>query len=612
MPRLIPLLLVALAPVLGAVAGAQEAPLDLHALAARAAVRYEHVPRKVLAFYYPWYGNPDGAGGAGGWVHWSGVDRARQKIASSTHWPALGPYDSHDPQVIRQHADWARRVGIDGWIVSWWGHGSYSDRAMGPILDACGRARLDVTAYYETVPGEKTPQSTARDIVKLLQKYGDHPAWLRVEGKPVVFIYGRAVGQLGLLGWAQVVDRVNRDYAPGAVLLGDRLSPATARVFDGIHTYNTAGLLRSKTPQQARAWAKDAYPTWVGMADRFGRISTLTVIPGYDDTEIRKPGLAVDRCDGALYEAQWQEAVAADPDWVLVTTFNEWHEGSEIEPSAQFGEKYLDLTAKWTAKFKALGPRTPRPRGQAPAGISPAEGRRQLARLGDLSIGLLPDGDLQPIWPLLARQPACRQLTWQQVADLTAADAGRIPLLLDTGGETYRRSATSPGDVDQGLARYLRSGGCLMVLPSGPMPFHYDRDGKTVGNAEKLGLPLSVSGPAGGWEDPPQGVKLTFHADHQALPHVPAEFPFPAAGDLRWRPLVRSRLAPGDVVVPLVELRDSDGNDYGLAAAYVEHHVTEPKGARIIYAWFGLLDMPQGEALLYDLYGFVGGRLRKP
>jgi len=36
-------------------------------------------------------------------------------------------------------------------------------------------------------------------------------------------------------------------------------------------------------------------------------------------------------------------AIKADPDWVLITSWNEWHEGSEIEPSWEDGDAYLKL-----------------------------------------------------------------------------------------------------------------------------------------------------------------------------------------------------------------------------------------------------------------------------
>jgi hypothetical protein len=61
-----------------------------------------------------------------------------------------------------------------------------------------------------------------------------------------------------------------------------------------------------------------------------GRISCVTVIPGYDDTKIRKSGLKAGRQDDEVYRVLWQEAIKAKPDWVLITSWN--HLVSESSP----------------------------------------------------------------------------------------------------------------------------------------------------------------------------------------------------------------------------------------------------------------------------------------
>lgn len=309
--------------------------------------------RRVMAFYYPWYGVPDGPGGADKTVHWGRIDAEKKDIEASTHYPELGAYDSHDPKVIDRHCRWAKEAGIDTFIVSWWGHNDYTDRAMEKILDGCQRHGLTACIYYETVPQPQTPQSAADDIIRVLKKYGGHPAHLKVGGRPVVFIYGRTLQELGLTDWLKAIEIINKGYEKGVTAIGDQFSIESARIFDGVHTYNTAGDLRGMGPAEVRKWASETYQSWVQLADQASKISAITVIPGYDDTKIRTPGLAVERYDGELYRVQWDEAIKADPHWVLVTSFNEWHEGSEIEPSLQYKAKYIDITAEYSRRFKA-------------------------------------------------------------------------------------------------------------------------------------------------------------------------------------------------------------------------------------------------------------------
>jgi len=558
----------------------------------------------VLAFYYPWYGNPAAKSGSGQWYHWEDVDEAGKTIAASTHYPSLGPYDSHDPAVIAQHCQWARQFGVDGFITSWWGHGGFEDKAVPALLDACGETGLKATAYYEVVPDPPTPATAAADILRLLKRYAHHPTWLKVAGKPVVFIYARAVEQLGLTGWLEVSARLESSYPGGAVLIGDGISRQAALVFDGVHTYATAGQLRRNDAKQIADWAGQTYPKWVSTADRLGRVSTVTVMPGYDDTKIRKPGTLARRLAGRSYEVQWEAALKANPDWVLITSWNEWHEGSEIEPSIEFGRKYLQLTAEFARRFKASAKRD---RTLATSALSPPtqiDLARLRAKLAGMKIAALPDADSLAFWWLLELGVTPKQLTWQDVPD--GSSLKQFDLVLYAGGEKYHRTVKTVGDVDAGLQAYLAGGGCLLVMPAKPMPLYYDEHGHVVDGARPLGLPLTVGSP--GWEMPPADKKLQFHRLSAALPHMPETVDFPCAGDARWRPIVRDRLSDDIRLTPLLELRDARGRSYGLGAVRIEHRAGPMQGGSIVYVWFGLLDQPYSEWLLYDLFDATADR----
>ena len=97
------------------------------------------VPRKVLAFYYTWYGTPQRHGR---WVHWGNVDPAGHEISESTHYPALGAYDSYDPAIIDQHIDMAQESGVDGFICTWWGRGTFDDGALREVLRRAERKQF--------------------------------------------------------------------------------------------------------------------------------------------------------------------------------------------------------------------------------------------------------------------------------------------------------------------------------------------------------------------------------------------------------------------------------------------------------------------------------------
>jgi glycoprotein endo-alpha-1,2-mannosidase len=315
----------------------------------RTEVRWRGVPRQVLAFYYDWYGNPTVTGH---WEHWEKVDEAAKKIGSSTHYPLLGAYDSHDPKIIDQHCRWARQAGLTGFIATWWGQGDFHDRALPLVLEGAQKHGLAVTAYFEIVHPDSapTPEGALRDVLYLLEKYGKHPAWLKVNGKPVLFIYGRALGQLKVDGWLRVISETNQRYPGGAVFIGDQISPRAAQVFDGIHTYNPTGSTAGKSVDQLRAWARETFPKWVQTAGP-DRIACVTIIPGYDDSKIGRPAPRpiTDRHGGRTYQALWEQAMVARPDWILITSWNEWH--------VEDGDRALRTTGAFAHQFVALGPR---------------------------------------------------------------------------------------------------------------------------------------------------------------------------------------------------------------------------------------------------------------
>src|SRR5882672_8241134 len=164
--------------------------------------------RQVLTFYYGWYGRPEMSTS---WVHWKNVDVDRQRIDNSTHYPQLGAYDSHDPATVEQHVRSAKAAGITGFIVSWWARGDFHDQGMPLLLETAHRSGLSITVYFETVtPSTPATVGAAVDnVTYLLERYGRRPAWLKVRGRPVIFVYTRAVRQISVTGWQAVRSQVN-------------------------------------------------------------------------------------------------------------------------------------------------------------------------------------------------------------------------------------------------------------------------------------------------------------------------------------------------------------------------------------------------------------------
>lgn len=320
----------------------------------------------VLAFHYSWYGAGDGP--AGSWIHWGEPDG--ESIPSSAHYPLLGPYDSLDPAIIEAQIRLAQGAGIDGFIASWWGPGAREERAFGMLLEQAEELGFRATIYFESVRPSNWPVLTALDVAGeleyVLETYGGSDAFLRLWGKPVIFVYNAEAHGRGPDFWREARS-ILEDRWGEVIMIGDYRAEAFNDVFDGAHTY-----IELDPGEASRAYKR--YTDWSIAIPGSGfddvmeavrasgrlvltrRVSCGTVIPGYDDKKVRDPGALMDRRGGATYDEYWDMAEEAMVDWVLITSWNEWHEGTEIEPSLEHGFEALAQTRERAARFKGIEP----------------------------------------------------------------------------------------------------------------------------------------------------------------------------------------------------------------------------------------------------------------
>jgi glycoprotein endo-alpha-1,2-mannosidase len=308
--------------------------------------------KQVLAVYYPWYGSA-GVDDVG--KHWGRINGS--DIELSLHHPVLGAYSSQNTTLIRKHIDMAAKHGIDGFAVSWWGVGSYEDKAFREILNASSGFKACV--YYETNRGSTplSPSAIASELNYIIENYGNHENYLKYYGKPVIFVFNAAGFSRDSDFWAQV-----RSNTLDAFLVGDFRTPQLIDVFDGVHIYNELDpdehwRINEWISQQNKLLPCSSVPSFnklsqSGILAYIEKLTVGTVSPGFDDTKIRPNGIMLPRREGETYEESWEMLYGLDFDWVLITSWNEWHEGTEIEPSLENGYTALNETLRQVELFK--------------------------------------------------------------------------------------------------------------------------------------------------------------------------------------------------------------------------------------------------------------------
>ena len=295
--------------------------------------------RLVLAFYYTWFDE-------------------RSWGANSVPDTPVTPYVSRDRAVMARHIEQAKGAGIDALVVSWYGprvDNNQTETNFRVMLNEAAsrgfRLALDVEV---TSPFFGGPGDVQAALQSLLATHARHPAYLKVDGRPVIFFWRQQRFATGT--WSAIRSAVDPSHSSLWIEEGVDVTPLS--VFDGHHLYKVIW-----SPPTDLSYTANKFARLVrNAASSLGasKIYVATAMPGWDDRKLgRGDSFGIGRENGAVYERAWQAAIGSSPDWVIITSFNEWPEGTYIEPSQAYGDLYLGLTAKWSAVFHNGTPVTP-------------------------------------------------------------------------------------------------------------------------------------------------------------------------------------------------------------------------------------------------------------
>ena len=313
----------------------------------------------LLAHYMPWY-QSKAVGGTWGW-HWTmnhfDPDRSESGLAqiASHYHPLIGAYDSSDPDVLECQCLLMKLTGIDGIVIDWYGTDAVDDfaqinRNAEQLAEAADRAGLSYAIMFE--------DSTVAELIRkrsisanqaidhgrsVMAWLGEHwfkrSGYLRRRGQPVFLVFG---------------PQYYKDEDFSALLAGLPYSPAYFRLLDrkgpAIGGFGWPG----PQPGEARSWVElDAFyaraKTWLE--------SVGVAYPRFDDI-YAQAGVgasygSIGDHGGETYRRTLDLALRSGSFAVQIATWNDWGEGTQIEPSVEFG--YRDLEETQAAKRRLAG-----------------------------------------------------------------------------------------------------------------------------------------------------------------------------------------------------------------------------------------------------------------
>jgi hypothetical protein len=253
------------------------------------------------AFYYPWFPNA-----------WD-----QQGFNPFTNYrPSLGFYDA-SLAVTRRHIAAMQYGRIEAGIASWWGQRSRTDSRIARLLQAAAGTSFRWSLYYENESeGDPSVDQLRSDLTYIRDQYGNDPSFLRINGKFVVFVYADGNDACGM------VDRWKQANTVRAYIV--------LKVFPGY----------LDCPSQPNSWHQYS----PAVAADYQRGYSYAISPGFwkkgDTVRLAR--------DLNRWRQNVRNMVVSRARWQLITTFNEWGEGTAVESAREWRTgsgygAYLDI-----------------------------------------------------------------------------------------------------------------------------------------------------------------------------------------------------------------------------------------------------------------------------
>lgn len=299
---------------------------------------------------------------------WAGSSSWDWQAGVLSDHPAIGSYDSRDPGVAGTQIDQAKGAGIDVFVVSWFGlpDDQTTTPALNNLLDRAGERGFQVGAAVDAFAPQfnNSPDTLIASLNWLVNDRSNHPAYLRYQGKPVIFFMFQENLALSAADWQNIRNTIDPDRRTLWIAEGVNGCCIYGGAMDGMYTFNLA-------------WANGSSSQYAAQRERLqnagGSLYIPTIHPGLDETLVAQrdnrpnPTSPRSRDEGRFLSTSFQGAIASGANVILVGTWNEFVENSHIEPSQNFGTQSLDtlrpLIAEWKGATTASVPQPAIPEG---------------------------------------------------------------------------------------------------------------------------------------------------------------------------------------------------------------------------------------------------------
>jgi hypothetical protein len=324
----------------------------------------------LLAHYMPWYQTPQ-VTGYWGW-HWTmdhfdasqQDENGRPQIASQ-YMPLTGLYDSADPDLLEYQVLLMKLSGIDGVIVDWYGTENFRDYAVlndatNRLFEATQRAGLLFSLCYEDqtikhmiddghITADEAVARGHEDMRYAQEHWFADPSYVRYEGQPLLFVFG---------------PQYFRDPANWEALFADLPETPALVTLDGHLSFGA--LTSYPWPPMNLSGGIELQPDVLQTyLDRFYRNANRqgvvfgSAFPAfydiYEEAGVRSSYGYIDPRDGDTLRDTMDAALNAGASLIQLVTWNDYGEGTIIEPTEETGYQYLEIVQEYRTALDSEG-----------------------------------------------------------------------------------------------------------------------------------------------------------------------------------------------------------------------------------------------------------------
>jgi len=318
-------------------------------------------PKPVFVYYMPWFvAKPHSD--SWGW-HWTMnhfdpdvIDASGERQIASWYHPLIGPYDSADPLVLEYHVLLMKLAGIDGVIVDWYGRDDHLDYAINnertaALFQLTRRAELKFALCYEdrtvlqqindgVIAASNAVRHAQQTMLYVQKNYFGDPSYLRMSNRPVLLNFGPQYFKANEQ-WQEIFSTLPATNQP-ALFTEDHRLPAGLGAFNWPPMYlslspGARGVLSVTALENYLASFEQNGSTWPAyISSAFPRFHDIYQPAGIRDYW----GYLGDR-KGETLRMTLARAMTNQSAMVQVVTWNDFGEGTVVEPTTEYG--YRDL-----------------------------------------------------------------------------------------------------------------------------------------------------------------------------------------------------------------------------------------------------------------------------